>query len=129
MHHLATIGAVMISSGYEYFGSSLFSSFRHSAFASLTALYSAGAVLTLMSPVSRFVRNDVLTSAPFSYVTPTPHGIAEEEEEEEELNSVSVGANRKNLIPFSLYQFRISARMLNGGLSTTTDSGLYLYFW
>ena len=71
---------------------------------------------------SRFVKKLVLTFAPFSYLTAAAIGNAVEEEEEEEEKSVSVGANRKYLILFFSKNEIISARILNGGLSTTTQS-------
>ena len=69
---------------------------------------------------SRFVKKLVLTFAPFSYLTDAAIDNAVEEEEEEK--SVSVGANRKYLILFFSKNEIISARILNGGLSTTTQS-------
>ena len=72
------------------------------------------------------VRKDVLTVAPFSYVTPTPTGRAQLVFELDEEKSVRAGAKRKNFTPFSSYHCRISLSMLKGGLSTTTAFFLYL---
>ena len=45
------------------------------------------------------------------------------------LRQVSDGANKKNLMPLNVYHLMISDRMLNGGLSSTTQSGGYSYSW
>ena len=57
-------------------------------------------LFTLIVGSSRFVRNEVLTVAPLAYVTVAPAGNAVAVFALDELNSVSVGANRKNLMPF-----------------------------
>ena len=57
---------VMICGGYEYFGSCFLSVFVNSSMPSWTIACSFGAERNLTPPRSRFVRNDVLTEAPFS---------------------------------------------------------------
>ena len=63
---LPTHGLVMICGGYEYFGSCFFSVFVNSSTPSWTMACSFGAERKRMPFGSRFVRNDVLTLAPFS---------------------------------------------------------------
>ena len=128
MLHLATIAAVIMLSGYEYFGNSFLNCFCVSSSALVTALYNSGAVRVLNDSSSRFVANDVFTFAPFSYVTDAPTGIVHELTEEEEEKSVNVGPNKKNRMPLSAYHLIISARIEKGGLSTTMLSFSYLNF-
>ena len=72
----------------------------------------------------------MFTLAPFSYVMATPVTSAvllllllll--------LNSVRCGANKKKRMPFLLKNCKISARILNGGLSTITSVFLYFSRW
>ena len=57
---------VMMCSGYEYFGSCFLSVFVNSSMPSWTIACSFGAERNRMLRGSRFVRNEVLTLAPFS---------------------------------------------------------------
>ena len=57
---------VMICGGYEYFGSDFFRVLVNSSTPSCTIAWSFGADRNLTPPGSIFVRNDVLTLAPFS---------------------------------------------------------------
>ena len=57
---------VMMCGGYEYFGSCFFRVFVNSSMPSCTIAWSFGAERRRISFGSRFVRNDVLTLAPFS---------------------------------------------------------------
>ena len=69
------------------------------SFAVLTASYKVGQLLKRRVLGSRFVKNDVATFAPFSYVIDTPTGRAVHDDEDDE-KSVNDGANKKNLMPF-----------------------------
>ena len=57
---------VMMCGGYEYFGSCFLSVFVNSSMPSWTIACSFGAERNRMLRGSRFVRNEVLTLAPFS---------------------------------------------------------------
>ena len=57
---------VMMCGGYEYFGNCFFRVRVNSSMPSWTIACSFGADRNLTPPRSKFVRNDVLTDAPFS---------------------------------------------------------------
>ena len=73
---MPTHGAVMMCGGYEYFGSDLRSSRVNSSMPSCTSSWSRGAERKRMCFGSMFVRNEVFTLAPFSYITARVHGSA-----------------------------------------------------
>ena len=122
LNHAAR-AAVRSSYGYTYFGrGSPFFARWFSASASFTILVRSGAVRTA-SPGSMFVRNDVATHAPFSYVMPALVVIAQTPSVA--LKMVSCGPNRKNRMPAAWYVRTMWARIENGGLSTTAHPSGY----
>ena len=92
---------VMIYGGYEYFGRDRFNVLANSSIPSCTIACNFGAERRRICFGSRLVKNEVLTDAPFSYITAQVQGNAVQEEEEEE-NNVRVGANKKKRMPRSL---------------------------
>ena len=88
--------------------------------------FSSGVVIAALT-VSRFVTNEVRTLAPLAYSmfanVHTAQSIMSR------MKMVRDGANRKYLMPRSVYHRRMDARIEKGGLSTTTQPSGYSSLW